>query len=70
MSYFNIIATTDEDSYTIFEILNARGTNLEDHELLKNYIMRYIRPVSSRDMVREQWDEMEMLPISFMKKNS
>ena len=38
ISYVNIISTTEEDSYTIFEILNARGLDLEDYELLKNYI--------------------------------
>lgn len=35
IGYVNIISSTDEDSYTIFEILNARGLDLEDHELLK-----------------------------------
>ncbi len=38
ISYVNIISSTEEDSYTIFEILNARGLDLEDYELLKNYI--------------------------------
>ena len=40
MSYVHIVADTEEDSYTVFEILNARGTDLEDSELLKNFIMR------------------------------
>ena len=59
--YIEIIATTEEDSYTIFEILNARGQVLEDHELLKNYIMRYIRPQSQEkvDEVKEQWTNMD-----------
>lgn len=59
--YIEIIATTEEDSYTIFEILNARGQVLEDHELLKNYIMRYIRPQSQEkvDEVKEQWANMD-----------
>lgn len=49
ISYVNIISTTEEDSYTIFEILNARGLDLEDYELLKNYIMRYLQPIETRD---------------------
>lgn len=49
ISYVSIISSTEEDSYTIFEILNARGLALEDHELLKNYIMRYIYPEERRD---------------------
>lgn len=44
-----IVSSSSEDSYTIFEILNARGQELEDHELQKNYIMRYIVPESNRD---------------------
>ena len=54
-NYVEISATTEEDSYTIFEILNARGQSLEDHELLKNYIMRYILPVSKVDEVKQEW---------------
>lgn len=59
MAYISIISSTDEDSYTIFEILNARGIALEDHELLKNYIMRYIQPETSRDIAKSVWIEIE-----------
>lgn len=56
-----IIADTEEDSYTIFEILNARGQALADHELLKNYIMRYILPQNAVDEVKRKWEVLEML---------
>ncbi len=59
ITFINITATTEEDSYTIFEILNARGLDLEDHELLKNYIMRYIQPESNRDKAKIEWGQME-----------
>lgn len=59
ISFVNITATTEEDSYTIFEILNARGMDLEDHELLKNYIMRYIQPEENRDRAKTSWGEIE-----------
>lgn len=59
MNYVHIKASTDEDSYTIFEILNARGQALEDHDLLKNYIMRYIQPIEDRDKVKKTWEHME-----------
>lgn len=59
IGYVNIISTTDEDSYTIFEILNARGLDLEDHELLKNYIMRYMHPIELRDDAKRIWEEIE-----------
>lgn len=60
ISYISIISTSEEDSYTIFEILNARGTELEDHELLKNYIMRYIQPEINRDKAKSIWTDMEV----------
>ena len=67
--FVNITATTEEDSYTIFEILNARGLDLEDHELLKNYIMRYIQPEGNRDKAKIEWNRIEtMLGNSNLKK--
>lgn len=54
-----ITADTEEDSYTIFEILNARGQSLADHELLKNYIMRYILPKNEVDVVKKKWEQLE-----------
>lgn len=58
-SYVRITADTEEDSYTIFEILNARGLDLADHELLKNYIMRYILPKNQIDVVKKKWEWIE-----------
>lgn len=57
-SYVDIVATTDEDSYTIFEILNTRGQELEDHELVKNFVMRYIQPqeLAKVDRVKSDWE--------------
>ena len=59
MTAVRIVSTSEEDSYTIFEILNARGQELADHELLKNYIMRYIQPVERRDDAKTNWEELE-----------
>ncbi len=59
IGYVDILSSTEEDSYTIFEILNARGIDLEDHELLKNYIMRYLRPIERRDDAKQIWSEIE-----------
>lgn len=59
ITFVDITATTEEDSYTIFEILNARGLDLEDHELLKNYIMRYIQPDTNRDKAKSEWHRIE-----------
>ena len=59
IGYVHIISSIEEDLYTIFEILNARGLALEDHELLKNYIMRYLQPVERRDDAKQIWQEIE-----------
>lgn len=59
IKYVRIEASTTEDSYTIFEILNARGQSLADHELLKNYIMRYTPSASDIDIIKQEWDTME-----------
>ena len=68
MTVVRIISSSEEDSYTIFEILNARGQELADHELLKNYIMRYIQPDNKRDIAKVKWDEMENKIGSKMNK--
>lgn len=58
-NYINI-KTNGEDAYTVFEILNARGMDLENHELLKNFILRYTTPVNNVDTARQEWkDEIE-----------
>ena len=59
--YIRIKADSDADAYTVFEILNARGLTLEDYELLKNYIMRYIQPKEKVDEVKIKWDTIENL---------
>lgn len=59
MTAVKIVSTSEEDSYTIFEILNARGQELTAHELLKNYIMRYIQPAQRRDDAKIKWEDME-----------
>ena len=50
--YVDITASSEEDAYTIFEILNARGSALEGHELLKNFILRGIRPDGDVDTAK------------------
>lgn len=55
-NYVNIKTTGEEDAYTVFEILNARGMDLEDHELLKNFILRYTTPINNIDIARQGWN--------------
>lgn len=44
--------------YKIFEVLNARGIPLEQHELIKNYIFKYIRMKKNTktDKPKRQWE--------------
>lgn len=44
--------------YKIFEVLNARGIPLEQHELIKNYIFKYIKTKKGKkvDKAKKQWD--------------
>lgn len=68
MTAVKIVSSSEEDSYTIFEILNARGQELAAHELLKNYIMRYIQPTERRDDAKMMWEDMEQAVGSSMDK--
>lgn len=68
MTAVKIVSSSEEDSYTIFEILNARGQELAAHELLKNYIMRYIQPTERRDDAKMIWEDMERAVGSSMDK--
>lgn len=55
----NIIAE-EEDAYTIFEILNARGQPLTDFELLRNFLLKYSTD-STKENVKQKIDELEDL---------
>lgn len=68
MTAVKIVSSSEEDSYTIFEILNARGQELAAHKLLKNYIMRYIQPTERRDDAKMMWEDMERAVGSSMDK--
>jgi len=68
MLLVRVVCSSEEDSYTIFEILNARGQELESHELIKNYIMRYIQPIETRDDAKRIWEEMESQLGSNLKR--
>ncbi len=50
------ISTDIKESYTVFEILNARGRPLESFELIKNYIMKNYEAISSPDEALVKWN--------------
>ena len=59
LDVIDIKATNQQESYNIFEILNARGVDLKSHELIKNYILKYIRPKSNIDAAKLIWNDLE-----------
>ncbi len=61
LDVIDIKATNQQESYNIFEILNARGVDLKQHELIKNYVFKYILPRASIDTAKLKWDSMEKM---------
>lgn len=59
LDVIDIRASNQQESYNIFEILNARGVDLKQHELIKNYIFKYIHPRAQIDTAKIKWDAME-----------
>ena len=42
LNVIEILAINQQESYNIFEILNARGIYLQQYKLIKNYILKYV----------------------------
>lgn len=61
LDVIEIQASNQQESYNIFEILNARGVDLQQHELIKNYILKYVQPHSDIDRAKIQWNKLEDL---------
>ena len=55
------ISTDVKESYTVFEILNARGKPLESFELIKNYIMRNYEAEGTPDTALVEWNALSDL---------
>ena len=58
--YIDVSADTDEDAYTIFEVLNARGQALKDFDLLRNFLLKNAS-LDHKDTIVEQIAEIESL---------
>lgn len=55
------VSTDIKESYTVFEILNARGKPLESFELIKNYIMRNYETDATPDIALVKWNALSDL---------
>lgn len=53
-----ITLADEEDAYLIFEILNARGQDLDSADLIKNHLFRLIKKNNANyDSAQERWKE-------------
>ena len=54
--FIQILVSDEMDAYTVFETLNARGTQLTVTDLLKNYLFsRFGQDENAIDVAEEQW---------------
>lgn len=54
------IKVNDEDvAYLMFETLNARGADLTQADLIKNYLFREIKPGKKGDIAKVTWQEIQ-----------
>lgn len=59
-----ITVDTEEDAYTIFETLNARGINLEAVDLIKNTLFKTLNYEHPDDDARTKWDNVKRKLLS------
>ena len=50
---------TDDDAYSIFETVNARGVDLTVADLLKNHLLSQLREKDGIDIAKNDWLEIE-----------
>ncbi|MBV6452774.1 MAG: hypothetical protein MHPDNHAH_03544 [Anaerolineales bacterium] len=54
----HITLDSEDDAYVIFETLNTRGKNLDISDLLKNHLVKLIRPANANvDLTKDKWNE-------------
>lgn len=53
-----VIVDNEDDAYVIFEILNARGLDLDSADLIKNKIFSDLRSTHPVDYAQKYWDEL------------
>jgi uncharacterized protein with ParB-like and HNH nuclease domain len=55
LKFILVTAKSDDDAYTIFETLNARGLSLTSVDLIKNWIFKNDKSVHPNDNAKEIW---------------
>lgn len=55
LKFIHITVKSEDDAYTIFETLNARGLNLSSLDLIKNWIFKNLKTTHPTDNAQENW---------------
>ena len=55
----SISVPKQDDAYSIFETVNARGSTLDASDLIKNHICRKVAPEGDGDSAQERWGRMK-----------
>lgn len=58
LKFILVTAKQEDDAYTIFETLNARGLSLTSVDLIKNWIFKNDKHVHPNDNAKAVWDEL------------
>lgn len=58
LKFILVTAKSEDDAYTIFETLNARGLSLTSVDLIKNWIFKNYNQTHPNDNAKDIWGEM------------
>lgn len=58
MKFILVTAKNEDDAYTIFETLNARGLSLTSVDLIKNWIFKNYNQTHPNDNAKDIWSEL------------
>lgn len=58
LKFILVTAKSEDDAYTIFETLNARGLSLTSVDLIKNWIFKNYAQIHPNDNAKDVWNEL------------
>ncbi len=65
LKFIQVTAKDEDDAYTIFETLNARGMSLTSVDLVKNWIFKNYPNTHPHDNAKETWNEIRRSASKF-----
>jgi len=64
LKFIHVLVADEDDAYTIFETLNARGINLSAIDLVKNWLLKHLPDEHPTDKAKSKWDGMKAVLAS------